>query len=184
MPRLFTALDLPPAAIDAIRDFQQNNDLDVQARWTPPENLHITLRFVGEVGEEKAEAVEAALDEAPCPAPFDIEPLGLGVLPSRRTPRVLTARIDPTEPLRTLYQTLQDVLAEVSVEREKRTFRPHITLARFRDDSPERVYDALSDAPPLPLDPFSVDRFYLYESTLTPDGAVHTIRTEYPFDTG
>ena len=182
MPRLFTALDLPSSTVDVLHAFQQQHDLGVSTRWTPPDNLHITLRFIGEVDDEQAEAVETSLGEARHRAPFDVAPIGLGVLPSRRNPRVLTVRIDPTEPLRALYRALQDVLVAANVEREERTFRPHVTLARLKDASPERLYETLRDLPGPSLDPFSVDRFYLYESTLTPDGAVHTVRREYPLD--
>lgn len=181
MPRLFTALDLPPAAIDTLCAFRQEQHLDVRARWTPAENLHLTLRFIGEIDDARAERVEATLaDVHGRNAPFDVEPLGLGVLPSRRTPRVLTVRIDPSEPLQRLYGTLQDALAAVDVEREERLFRPHVTLARFKNASPERVYAALRTMQAPPLDPFPADRFYLYESTLTPDGAVHTVCAAYP----
>lgn len=182
MPRLFTALDLPASSVDILRAYAHEHDLGVPARWTPPENLHITLRFIGDVEEEQASEVGTVLHEARHRPPFDVEPLGLGVLPSRRNPRVLTVRIDPTESLRALYQSLQDVLATVDVEREERTFRPHVTLARMNDVQPERLYDTLRDIPGPQLGAFSVDRFYLYESTLTPDGAVHTVRAEYPLD--
>lgn len=183
MPRLFTALDLPPAAVDALGAFQRKQEIGVSARWTVPENLHITLRFIGHVGDEQADTVEAALHEARRHAPFEVAPLGLGVLPSRRNPRVLTVRVDPTEPFRAFYRELQDVLATVDVERETRTFRPHITLARLKNASPERLYRALRDMPGPSLAPFPADRFYLYESRRTPDGAVHTIRAVYPFET-
>lgn len=182
MPRLFTALDLPPSTVDALRTFRQEQNLDVRARWTPPRNLHITLRFVGEIDDKQADRVEATLSDARHHTPFDVQPLGLGVLPSRPNPHVLTVRIDPTEPLQDLYHAVQDALATVDIEREERTFRPHITLARMKNVSPERLYESLRETSGPSLGAFSVDRFYLYESTLTPDGAVHAIRAEYPFD--
>lgn len=181
MPRLFTALDLPPALVDVLRAFRHEQSLDVRTRWTPPENLHLTLRFIGEVDDAQAERVEAALTGIPeNHAPFAVEPLGLGVLPSRPAPRVLTVRIDPSEPLRALYAALQDALAAVDVAREERPFRPHVTLARFKNASAERIYAALRAMPAPSLRPFPADRFCLYESTLTPDGAVHTARATYP----
>lgn len=182
MPRLFTALDLPAPAIDTLRAFRQEHPLDVRARWTPPENLHLTLRFIGEVDDEKAARVASALEAVNPVAPFEVVPLGLGVLPSRQNPRVLTVRIDPTEPLRTLYDALQDALADAGVDREQRAFRPHITLARMKNAVPERLYASLREVPAPALDAFVADRFYLYESTLTPDGAVHTVRATYPLD--
>lgn len=178
MPRLFTALDLPDATLDPVRAFQETADLPAQARWTPLPNHHITLRFIGDVDASQAERIESALRTVSHP-PFTVEPLGLGVLPSRRTPRVLTVRIEPTPPLQHLYDTLQDVLASVDIAPEARPYRPHITLARLKRVRPERLYTALRDLDGPGLRPFRATHFYLYESTLTPDGAVHAVRARY-----
>lgn len=181
MPRLFTALDLPDSALNTLRAFRDDEDLPVQARWTPMENHHITLRFIGDVDEARVDAIEAALSEVRARS-FTVDPLGLGVLPSRRNPRVLIVRIEPSERLRSLYRSLQDVLAALDIEHEERTYRPHVTLARLKNAKPERLYAALRKMDGPQLDSFLVDRYYLYESTLTPDGAVHTIRATYPLD--
>jgi len=143
------------------------------------DNHHITLRFIGEVDEDQATSIEKALT-AVRPAPFEVKPLGLGVLPSRRKPRVLTVRIDPTEPLRALYDALQNTLATVDIDPESRTYRPHITLARLQDVRAEHLYETLRDLDDPSLAPFTADEYLLYESTLTPDGAVHTIRSRFP----
>lgn len=181
MPRLFTALDLPDPVLDALQAFRDAQDLPVRARWTPVENYHLTLRFLGDVDDDRVDAIESALAGVMA-ASFSVEPQGLGVLPSRRKPRILTARIDPTEPLRSLYSAVQDALAAVDIEPEARTYRPHITLARLQDANPERLYAALREMKGPQLDAFPVDRYHLYESTLTPDGAVHTVRATYPLN--
>ena len=181
VPRLFTALDLPDSALDALRVFRDSADLPTTARWTPRDNHHITLRFIGDVDGDRAASIEKAL-EAIRTAPIEIEPLGLGVLPSRRNPRVLTVRIEPTEPLRSLYNALQNTLETVDVETEDRTYRPHITLARLKDTRPEQLYAVLRDMDGPHIDSFTVDCYHLYESTLTPDGAVHTVRATYPLN--
>ena len=180
MPRLFTALDLPSRSVDALRTFRKDADLPVTARWTPADNYHITLRFIGEVDDEQADSIERALT-AVHPPSFQVVPLGVGVLPSRRKPRVLTVRIEPTESLRALYEALQNALAAADVPPEERTFRPHITLARLQDIQPERLYAALQELEDGPsLTPFSADEYLLYESALTPEGAMHTIRSRFP----
>lgn len=179
MPRLFTALDLPSRSVDALRAFREDANLPVTARWTPADNYHITLRFIGEVDDEQADSIERALT-AVHPPSFRVIPLGVGVLPSRRKPRVLTVRIEPAESLRTLYEALQNALAAADVPPEERTFRPHITLARLQDVQPERLYAALKELDGPSLTPFSADEYLLYESTLTPEGAVHTIRSRFP----
>ncbi len=178
MPRLFTALDLPSRRLDTLRTLRESADLPAGARWTPIDNHHITLRFIGEVDEDQATSIEKALTAVQT-APFEVTPLGLGVLPSRRKPRVLTVRIDPTEPLRTLYNALQNTLAAVGIDPERRTYRPHITLARLQDAQAERLYTTLQDLEGRSLASFTADEFILYESTLTPEGAVHTIRSRF-----
>ena len=179
MARLFTALDLPSHSVDALRAFREDADLPVTARWTPADNYHITLRFIGEVDDEQADSIERAL-AAVHPPSFQVTPSGLGVLPSRRTPRVLAVRIEPAESLRTLYEALQNALAAADVPPEERAFRPHITLARLRDVRAERLYTALKEWDGPSLSPFSADEYLLYDSTLTSDGAVHTIRSRFP----
>jgi 2'-5' RNA ligase len=181
MPRLFTALDLPDDVLTTLRAFQDDQALPGRARWTPMNNHHITLRFIGDVDKDTSDAIEAALSAVRA-EPFPIEPLGLGVLPSRRKPRVLTVRVDASERLRNLYRSVQDALAAVDIQREERRYRPHITLARLKEVTPERLYATLREMDGPQLDAFPVDRFYLYESTLTPDGAVHTVRAAYPLD--
>ncbi|NBB74152.1 MAG: RNA 2',3'-cyclic phosphodiesterase, partial [Bacteroidetes bacterium] len=77
MPRLFTALDLPDDVLATLRAFQDDQDLPVRARWTPMDNHHITLRFIGDVDEDTSEAIETALSAVRA-KPFPIEPLDLG----------------------------------------------------------------------------------------------------------
>ena len=181
MPRLFTALDLPDPALDAVLAFRDSVNLPAPARWTPRDNHHITLRFIGEVDEDHAASIEKALG-AVRTASIQVKPLGLGVLPSRRNPRVLTVRIDPTKPLRSLYSALQNTLETVGVETEDRTYRPHITLARLQNTRPEPLYAVLRDLEGPQIEPFTVDCYSLYDSTLAPDGAVHTVRATYPLN--
>ena len=180
MPRLFTAIDLPPADADRLAVFCESLDPPFDARWTPRGNFHITVRFIGDVDDERMPAIKEALAAIEAP-PVPIRPTGLGVLPSRRHPRVLTVRIDRTDALDTLYEGVQDALASVGVDRERRSYKPHVTLARMDDPAPRAVHSFHSsiDQDELPLSNFVADRLLLYESTLTPEGAQHEIRSEF-----
>ena len=180
MPRLFTAIDLPPTDADRLAAFCESVDPPFDARWTPRDNFHITVRFIGDVDEAHVPAIEdalAAIEASTVP----IRPLGLGVLPSRRNPRVLTVRIDRTDALDALYESAQDALARVSIDRERRSYKPHVTLARMDNPDPRSVQSFRSsiDDDDLPMSDFEADRLLLYESILTPEGAQHEIRSEF-----
>jgi 2'-5' RNA ligase len=174
--RLFTALDVPDPVRDRCAACRDDESLD--ARWSPPANYHVTLRFIGEVNEDAFPRYRDAVASVNAD-PVTLSPYGLDVLPSRRSPRVLMVGMDRTDSLLALHTALSDALAEVGLDREDRTYRPHVTLARLNDASPEAVHQFLR-AHDLDLPTFTVSAFHLYESTLTPDGAVHEPRATLP----
>ena len=168
--RLFSALDPPDALRAQGAQLRASGALD--ARWTPPDQYHVTLRFVGEVDPERAAGLDAALSQADAPPPA-CHPYGLDVLPSRRHPSVLVVGLDRTDSLLALYEAVSAALEAEGVDPTDRRYRPHLTLARLDDVGAETVHRFLErhDAGALPA--FRPTQFHLYESTLTPDGAVH-----------
>jgi 2'-5' RNA ligase len=174
--RLFTALDIPDALRDQIASTRTPDALD--ARWTPPEQYHVTLRFVGEVDSETASEYDETLDTVSAPEAKCI-PYGLDVLPSRRSPSVLVVGLDRTDTLLFVYQAVSDALEGADLDPESRTYRPHVTLARLDDCAPETVHQYLQKHDASDLPSFTAPQFHLYESTLTPDGAVHERRASY-----
>ncbi|NBC16545.1 MAG: RNA 2',3'-cyclic phosphodiesterase [Bacteroidetes bacterium] len=178
MPRLFVALDLPEERRAPLVDLQTDA---LSARWTPPEQYHLTLRFIGDVPERQADAVEQAL--APVSgAPFDLRGPGLGVFPSRRKPRVLFADIQRVEALMTLQRRIDEALLRAGVDRADKPFHPHITVARLKRARPQAVRRYLRERQDFHLAPFPVTAFVLYQSDLTPDGAIHTPRASFALD--
>lgn len=177
--RLFTALDPPPDTVERLAPLQRPDSLD--ARWTSPEQFHVTIRFIGNVDEETATAYRNALTGIESP-PIECVPYGLDVLPSRRNPSVLIVGLEQTEALMDLYQTVSDVLEAEGLEPETRTYRPHVTLARVRGLPARSVHAFLDETAAASLEPFTVDAFHLYESTLTSDGAVHESLEAFSLD--
>ena len=175
--RLFTALNLPADLRSEIAALRDPDALD--ARWTAPDQYHVTLRFLGETDPDTAERMTARLDRVQAPA-VDGTPYGLDVLPSRRRPSVLVVGLERTDPLLTLYEAVSDALEAEGLAPEDRTYRPHVTLARVRDVPAEAVHRFLVDHEADGLPSFRAESFHLYESTLTPDGAVHEQRRTYP----
>ena len=167
MRRLFIALGLPNAVRDALTALRE--DLD-GARWTPPDHLHCTLRFLGDTPEERIPYLEAALGGIAAP-PLALRLDGLTAFPSPRAPRVLVARLAPDDALADLQRRIEAAVRDLGFAPEDRPFRPHVTLARLKRPGTRAVpaYLRSHDAGA----PFAADAFHLYASTLTPAGAVH-----------
>jgi RNA 2',3'-cyclic 3'-phosphodiesterase len=140
--RLFTAVDLPAAAraqlatsIEALRDSLRRAGMDEAFRWVPPANLHLTLRFLGNMDAEAAARIRAAMTERLQQEASTIRLGRLGTFPPRGRPRVLHAAVEEGgEWLAVLRDALDARLAPVCRwEPETRPFAPHLTIARCRD---------------------------------------------------
>ena len=175
--RLFTALDLPEALREQCAALRDPGDLD--ARWSSPRQYHVTLRFIGDVEAARFPQFRDALADLSVP-PVSCKPYGLDVLPSRRTPRVLMVGFQRTDSLLILYTAVSEALEALGVDPEDRTYRPHVTLARLNDTAPDTVQAFLRAHDDRTFSDFTAGAFHLYESTLTPDGAVHERRARLP----
>lgn len=178
--RLFTAIDLPEDIRRRFADLQIPGTVD--ARWTSPSQFHVTLRFIGDADESMATRYEEALNQI-APPVASCEPYGLDVLPSRRNPSVMVVGLRRTDSLLSVYDAVSRALNDTGVEPEDRKYRPHVTLARLNDASPERVHEVLDAYGDASLPSFTARTFHLYESTLTPEGAVHERRASFDLGT-
>jgi len=175
MPRLFIALDVPAAVRDtlvALRD----DALD-GARWTEPEQSHCTLRFLGDTPDDRLPDLQSALARIDAP-PLGLTIAGLTAFPSRRSPRVLVARIAPTDDLMDLQQQVEQTVQAMGFEPEERPFSPHVTVARLkRADTPSVHHWIRAHTVEAA---FRVEAFHLYASVLNPSGAVHERLASFP----
>jgi 2'-5' RNA ligase len=147
------------------------------ARWQDDDQLHLTLRFIGEVDGRRAEDIDAALRMVRHP-PFDLTLDCSGSFDRRGTPTVLWAGVLPQEPLKALHKKVDQAIVRTGLESEHRAYQPHITLARLpRGAGP--VGGFLEAAGGLSGPAFAVEDFCLYESRLTPAGAAYTILERY-----
>ena len=177
MHRLFVAIRPPEPVrrllIDAMGGISG-------ARWQSDDQIHLTLRFIGEVDRHLAGDIHAALGAIHHPH-FEIAINGLGTFERRGQPETVWAGVSPNEPLKTLHNKVDQAMTRVGVEPDRRAYLPHITLARLKRSS-RRVGNMLEQSGGLRSDPFAVDRFALFESKLTPEGAVYSIVETYPLD--
>ena len=148
------------------------------ARWIALDQLHLTVRFIGDVDGALFLDIKTALAETNI-SPFNIQMKGVGHFPPRGAPRVIWAGLDKSEPLLLLRKKIDAALLKIGVTPEKRKFSPHITLARLKNTPPQKVANFLSGNSLFSQEPFQVDDFKLYSSTLTPKGAIHKVERIY-----
>jgi 2'-5' RNA ligase len=160
MVRLFTAVPLP----EMVRQQLLLATGGVPgARWNEPHNMHITLRFIGEVDHGLAEDCALAL-ESIAASPFRLTISGVGQFGAGKNARVLWAGVEKSPALDHLRDKVESVLVRTGLEPEPRKFSPHVTLARLKDAPKERLAGYLQTHAALQVGPFPVDRFILYSS--------------------
>lgn len=185
MIRLFTALGLPDDLRRRLTALQGGVD---NARWVAPHNLHITLRFIGEVSEDRAHDIVAALDRIRTGA-FPVTVAGAGRFGSGGRTRSLWAGVERSEALDALHEKIDRALINTGLAPEGRKYTPHVTLARFgggrergRDASAGRVLQWLEAQGGFFAMPFEAREFVLYESHLGRKGADYVPLASFPLD--
>ncbi|HWI88527.1 MAG TPA: RNA 2',3'-cyclic phosphodiesterase [Sphingomicrobium sp.] len=166
MHRLFVAI-LPPEHIrDLLIDAMDDSP---DFRWQDDEQLHLTLRFVGEVDRPVAEDLANSLARIRAD-PFSIRVSGVGRF-EQRNGGALWAAVEPKEPVTALASKIERACQQVGLEPEHRAFHPHITLARWKGRRSREIADFLDRKRSLASESFEVDAFTLFESRLSRHGA-------------
>jgi RNA 2',3'-cyclic 3'-phosphodiesterase len=189
MIRLFTALGLPDDLRTRLAALQGGIDA---ARWVAPHNLHITLRFIGEVPEDRAHDIAAALDGIRTGA-FTVTVAGAGRFGNDSRTRALWAGVERTDALVALHEKIDRALIGAGLPPEGRKYTPHVTLARFsagqssgrsrgRDPSAGCVLQWLEAQGGFFAVPFQAREFILYESHLGRRGADYVPLASFPLD--
>jgi len=149
------------------------------ARWVPPENHHVTLRFIGEVPPHRAEEIDLALAGLRARS-FALSFAGLGVFEKGGRPTALWAGVERSAPLDHLRSKVETALQRVGLEPERRRFAPHVTLARLDMSVPEGKVAAYLQAHNLfRAGPVPVEHFTLFSSRIGKEQAVYTPEVEY-----
>ena len=180
--RLFIAIELPSNIIDGLRNVQEElKDKSNKPSWAKPENIHLTLKFLGDTETGKIESMVNILEGiAGKSFSFEISVKGVGTFPAAGNPRVIWVGIEENKDMLQLYNNIEEGLATLGVEKERRDFKPHLTLGRikFLNDR-AGLKRGLEKVAGLNLARFAVAGFALFKSTLTPEGAIHTKLKEY-----
>lgn len=177
--RTFIAIEIPndlrTTVIDYIKQLRDKVP-DVSASWSREDNLHLTLKFLGDVPIARIEDVSAAASAAVCASgPFELILAGSGVFPPRGKPSVLWIGIeDPHGALQTVQQRLEEECAARGFTRDARAFHPHLTVARIRKPHGAKDLAAAHVTADFAVQTFTAKELVVFRSELLPQGSRHT----------
>jgi RNA 2',3'-cyclic 3'-phosphodiesterase len=177
--RWFVAVTLP----DAIRDDLAALRIEASGiRWTPRDQIHLTLRYIGGADPETVRRLDEGLGHIAV-EPFLLTPSGVGRFPPRGNPRVFWAGVGSGHPrLFQLQGKVEETVIAAGLEPETRRFHPHITLARLKSTPAGSVNQFLKQNRDYTAGPFRVDAFSLWVSYLQANGPVHHRAAEYTLE--
>jgi 2'-5' RNA ligase len=180
--RAFIAIELPESIHEALRKEQARfRAVCPDARWTRPEGIHLTLKFLGEISGQQEAEVKNALSRMERFEKFTVKAQGFGFFPDAKRPRVFWAGLDAPPALAWLAAQVEGALAPLGFPPENRAFKPHLTLARFKIPRPQPRMEAILAEQKSPLlGIFEVSEFFLWESRLLPGGAEYRKVARFP----
>ena len=181
--RLFVALEIPSAVRENLAALLKSlRAVSPQTRWVRPENLHVTLKFIGEVPDTKLAAIRSALAGARSDQPVTLDFRGLGFFPNEKHPRVFWAGMEASPNLKDLAADIDRATEKLGIPREQRPFSPHLTLARFEPPGlPEQLHSAVRENEVRDFGTLRTSQFHLIESKLKPSGAEYTTLESFAF---
>lgn len=190
--RAFIAIELPAQTRAALERqsarLRQSLGGDL-IRWVPAENIHLTLKFLGDVADTHLIFLKQTISQAAeAHAPFDLQIGGLGCFPNLRAPRVIWVGVHAPAALSSLQKAIEAGAARLGYEKEARAFSPHLTLGRARQNlSPAelpRIRAALSSIQLGETETARVSAVHLFKSELTPNGSIYTKLFSAPLQGG
>lgn len=175
MPRLFTALEISAPIAFSLSLLRGGLP---GARWVDPGNYHITLRFIGNIGEPAAGEIVLALERIDRPR-FDLSLEGLDALGARKS-QAIVACVKRSPALNELQAEQERIIQRIGLEPERRRFRPHVTLARIKGAGERDVAAYLALRGDFRTAPFPVGRFVLLSSRASRGGGPYLVEEAYP----
>jgi 2'-5' RNA ligase len=176
MIRLFVAIALPEVVKDRIAALAGGVP---GAKWTDRDNMHLTLRFIGEVPEDRMADIHHGLSRIRQPA-FDISLAGSGYFKQGRNPTTLWVGVERNDALQQLRDKVEQALQREGFDADTRRYSPHITLARLQRAPEARIAAFVAEHNLFRTPPIPVSSFGLFSSFLSSSGAIYTEEAEYP----
>jgi RNA 2',3'-cyclic 3'-phosphodiesterase len=180
--RLFTAIELPNEVLVRLERLLAALRPEALIKWSPLDNLHITMKFIGEWPREKLEVLHETLSSLPHRDAFQVELKDLGWFPNIRSPRVLWAGVHCGPEIGSLAREIEERLASIGVAKENREFTPHLTLARIRNPAPlTRLKEKVQEFGTMSLGTFQVAGFSLVLSEPGSNASIYSTLRRYAF---
>lgn len=181
--RLFVALEIPAEVRENLAALLgELRTVDASPWWVRPENVHVTLKFIGETPQERLGVIRAALATVRAKAGVNLEFHRLGFFPGEKRPRVLWAGIEASATLGSLAKDVDAALETTGIPREMREFAPHLTLARFKEDrASEKLLAAIRERAERNFGSLRTNEFHLIESKLNARGAEYSRIASFTF---
>ncbi len=176
--RSFIAIELPDPIVSAIHKVQKGiKSHGLKLRWVKPENIHLTLKFLGDIHTEDVDGIGEAITSAVGDSPsLSLCGKGVGVFPNLRRPKVMWVGIGgETRNLVTLQKTIDENLENRGFPKEKRAFKGHLTIGRTKGHlNYDRLVAAMREYLEYKTEPFTAREIILFKSDLKTGGAVYT----------
>lgn len=183
--RAFLAFALPGGVTASIEEIQRRlKSFDLRIRWVRPDGIHLTVKFLGDIRRKDLGKIEAACAGAVRGVkPISLRAEGVGVFPNSSRAKVLWAGMaGDTAGLSEVARRIEEAMLQVGFPKESRPFKGHLTLGRAKERiDPKRLSGALQSVSDFSSESFTADRLFLFQSELTPSGAVYTPLFEINF---
>lgn len=183
--RIFIGIKLDDAALDSIEKFLKPfKKIASPLKWTIRENLHVTLKFIGEVPTEKYKQIEALLAEGDFnTGAIDLNITGCGKFGRGPDLNIFWVGLEKNPKLEDMFNRIENTLAKAGIPKEDRPFKPHITVARNKKTfNFKSFFELIEQNGSRLISPYSVTHFQLFESRLRPEGPIYSILKEIPLN--
>lgn len=178
MIRLFIAIDIPEAFREEVQGMGRSI---ANTKPVALDQLHLTLKFIGEVEGSRLLDIEDVLKEISS-SKFQLCLKGVGTFPPRGMPRIVWVGVNPLKNITALRNTIERNLVKIDIARSKKKYIPHLTIARLKNSPLHHLQRFLAANALMESPDFWVESFSLYKSQLTPGGVIHTPIRSYALD--
>jgi 2'-5' RNA ligase len=183
--RLFTGLSIPPPILQTLTAVLEQLRPTAPLKWSPPENLHITLKFIGSWPEARLPELRQTLEIVPQPGNIEIDIARFGYFPNPHRPRNFFAAVHAGPRLASLAAAIDEALVKIGCPPETRPYTPHLTLAgikgdHIRGEDIRNLREHIAAMNNFQFGSFEATHFHLYASTQNQGGSVYSILASYP----
>jgi 2'-5' RNA ligase len=182
--RLFTGLSIPQPVLETLTQVLDGLRPVARLNWSPPKNLHVTLKFIGSWADERLPELRETLSAIPKPGSFAVEISRFGFFPNPNLPNHFFAGVHAGTELGALAHSIDEALATLGCPREPRPYTPHLTLARIKGEDIRSLREHIASMINLHFGTFEATDFHLYLSRPGSRGSAYTILSSFPLAAG